>query len=73
VAEWVLAVAELPSGRLAVDGLPADRTERLSLVMRLLDTLAAVRHIDSTETSGQLWQQYAKGAYVHGWLLGEDG
>jgi hypothetical protein len=69
---WVLLVAELPSGRLAVDGLPLDRDERLSVTMRLLDTLRAVSHADSTETSGTLWVRYAKGAFVHGWLLGED-
>jgi hypothetical protein len=60
--------------RIAVDGLPLDREERLSVVMRLCDTLGAVRHADDLERegSGVLWQRYAKGSYVHGWLLDED-
>jgi len=71
---WVLLVAELDSGRVTVDGLPADRQERQSLTWRLLDTLRAVQHADSQGLSdGECWQKYAKGAFVKGWLNGEDG
>jgi hypothetical protein len=67
---WVLLVKEMPSGRLAVDGLPEDRTERQSLTWRLLDTLRAVQHADDVQAEGDgvLWQRYAKGAYIRGWL-----
>lgn len=72
---WVLLVRELPSGRLTVDGLPEDRAGRQSLTWRLLDVIRAVQHADDTEGHGDglLWQQHAKAAYVHGWILGEDG
>jgi hypothetical protein len=70
VAEWNLTVREGKGGRLEIDGLPADRAERLSVVMRLLDTLAVVRTRDDirNEGAGVLWQRYAKAAYTRGWL-----
>lgn len=76
---WVLLCRELPSGRIAVDGLPSDRAERMSLTYRLLDVIRAVQHSDTHTgtgddlSDGQAWQKYAKSAYVHGFLLEEDG
>jgi len=71
---WILLLHELPSGRIAIDGLPADRHERMSLTYRLLDVIRAVQHADTGDdlSDGQAWQKYAKSAYVHGFLLGED-
>jgi hypothetical protein len=62
---WTLHIAECPDGRLAVTGLPADRGERLSLVMRLRDVLAAVVHADDVdhEGDGMLWQRYCRATW----------
>lgn len=74
MADYLLLLHELDSGRIAVDGLPDDRAERISLIMRTLDTLRAVVHASETETSGQLWVRYAKASFIDGWLRdGEDG
>jgi hypothetical protein len=69
VAEWHLTVTELPSGRLAIDGLPDGRAERQSLVYRLRDTLAAVSHADALgQSDGLLWRKYASASFRAGWL-----
>ena len=75
MADYLLLVRELPSGRIAIDGLPPDRAERQSLTWRLLDTLRAVAHADDLEREGGgvLWQRYAKTSFVDGWLTDEDG
>ena len=67
---WLLYIAELPSGRLAVDGLPLDKAERMSLTYRLLDVIRAVQHADAGDdlSDGQAWQRYAKSAFVRGFL-----
>ena len=62
---WRLTIGECPDLRLAVRGLPIDREERLSLVMRLKDLLDALVHADDVdhEGSGVLWQRYARVAW----------
>ena len=62
---WQLTIAECPDGRLAVSGLPEDKAERLSLVMRLRDVLAAVTHADALpgESDGSLWVKYARASW----------
>ena len=59
---WVLAVTECPDGSLAVSGLPEDRHERLSVVYRLRDLLAATAHADDIHGLGdaRLWTRYAR-------------
>jgi hypothetical protein len=68
---WHLTVTECSDHRLALDGLPEDRAERLSLVMRMRDLLAAVMHADDVdrEGSGILWRRYARAAWISptGW------
>lgn len=60
-----LTVLACDDHRLAVRGLPADRTERLSLVVRLRDLLTAIEHADDVdrEGSGALWVRYARCAF----------
>ena len=62
---WVLLLRELPSGRIAVDGLPADRYERMSLTYRLLDVIRAVQHAD---TGDDLSDGHASGEVRQGRL-----
>lgn len=73
MAEYLLHIVEMPSGRLAIDGLPLDKAERQSLTYRLLDVIRAVQHADAGDdlSDGQAWVKYAKSAFVHGFL--EDG
>ncbi len=71
---YVLLIEEMPSGRLAVSGLPEDRAERMSLTYRLLDVIRAVQHADTGDdlSDGQAWVKYAKAGYVQGFLLNGD-
>ena len=72
---WLLHIVETSSGSLAIDGLPEDKAERMSLTYRLLDVIRAVQFADTSEglSDGQAWQKYAKPAYVKAMILGEDG
>jgi len=78
MAEYLLHVVETPAGGLAVDGLPADKAERMSLTYRLLDVIRAVQFSDTHTgagdglSDGQAWQRYAKAAYAKAMILGED-
>ena len=78
MAEYLLHIVETPGGGLAVDGLPLDRDERMSLTYRLLDVIRAVQHSDTHTgagddlSDGQAWQRYAKAAYAKAMILGED-
>ena len=73
VADYILLLHELDSGRIAIDGLPGDRTERISLIMRTLDTLRAIAVADAAPGSdGQAWVRYAKASFIDGWLADGD-
>jgi hypothetical protein len=63
---WTLVIHECDDHRLAVAGLPEDRGERLSLVVRLGSLLSAIQHADDTDHLGDgvLWQRYARVAFA---------
>jgi hypothetical protein len=63
---WTLHIVECTDGRLAVDGLPEDRDERLSLTVRLHELLRAISHADDIDGLGDgvLWQRYARVAFA---------
>jgi hypothetical protein len=64
--QWRLVVIECTDARLAITGLPEDREERLGLVTRLRDLLAAVSHADDTDRvgDGMLWRRYCREAFA---------
>jgi hypothetical protein len=62
---YKLEITESPDGWMSVWGLPQDRDARLSVVLRLIDSLAVIRHQDAGPGGeGQAWVEHAKHSYV---------
>jgi len=63
---WVITIIECEDHRLAVDGLPDDRENRLMVVTRLRDLLSAIQHADDVDRLGDglLWRRYCRQAFA---------
>jgi hypothetical protein len=63
---WVVTIVECTDGRLALSGMPEDREERLMVVTRLRDLLAAISHADDVDRIGDglLWRRYCREAFA---------